>query len=61
MEYFTAIIFFKRELNKDPYKYRNIKNIENFKQFVSKNYKDAIYFNLYNKGTRDFHGRVWIK
>jgi len=61
MEYFTDIVFFKKELEKTPFKYRNIKDIESFKRFLLKKHENAIYFNLYNKGTKDFYGRVWIK
>jgi len=61
MEYYTAIVFFKKELQKDPCKYRNIKDIENFKRFVLKKFNDVMYFNLYTKKDREFYGRVWVK
>jgi len=55
---FTAIVFFKD--NTEPTrKYRNIANINSFYNFCVT--IDAEYFNLYEKTTRLFAERIYIK
>ena len=60
MEYYTAIIFFDKKENKDPYKYRNIntKHVDNFLVFARK--VGGHYVNLYEKKTKRFYCRVWL-
>jgi hypothetical protein len=55
---YSAIVFFKD--NSQPIrKYRNISNINNFINFAKS--LDAEYFNLYEKTTRLYVERVYIK
>jgi hypothetical protein len=61
MNYFNAIVFFKKELNKTPFKYRNIKDKENFKRFCENKIENCDYFNLYDKQTKQFVERIYIK
>lgn len=58
MEYYTAIIFFPELEKKDPYKYRNITQVDNFMKFAKK--IGGHYVNLYEKKTRKFYCRVWL-
>jgi len=55
---FTAIVFFK-DNNQPIRKYRNISNINSFYNFCAG--IDAEYFNLYEKTTRLFAERIYIK
>ena len=57
--YYTAICFFHFSENKQPWKYRNIKNKENFIKFAAKH--GVLYVNFYSKNTREFAGREWIR
>jgi len=54
---FTAIVFFKD--NQPVRKYRNISNINSFYNFCAG--LGAEYFNLYEKTTRLFAERIYIK
>jgi hypothetical protein len=55
---YSAIVFWKD--NRQPIrKYRNISNINNFINFARS--LDAEYFNLYEKTTRLYVERVYIK
>ena len=55
---YSAIVFFKD--NSQPIrKYRNISNINNFINFAKS--LNAEYFNLYEKTTRLYVERVYIK
>lgn len=55
---YSAIVFFKD--NSQPIrKYRNISNINNFINFARS--LDAEYFNLYEKATRLYVERIYIK
>jgi hypothetical protein len=58
--YYTAIVFFKGNLKKTPLKYRNINNLEKFMSFVRDKWTDAIYYNLYDKKTKEFVRRQWL-
>lgn len=54
---YTAIVFMNNGLR--PRKYRNITHINKFEQFcVTIN---ANYFNLYEKTTKNFVERIYIK
>jgi hypothetical protein len=55
---FTAIVFFQ-DNNIPIRKYRNIANINSFYNFCV--IIDAEYFNLYEKTTRLFAERIYIK
>lgn len=54
---YTAIVFF--DYRQEARKYRNITNIDNFTKFAKS--LDAVYFNLYEKSTRKFQERIYIK
>lgn len=56
---FTAIIFFAD--NSQPYKYRGLQNLDSFKKFVLAKYTNALYYNLYDKATKNYFGRVYLK
>ena len=58
MNLFTCIIFFY-DKTKTPAKYRNIKNLEKFKTFA--NTTNGNYFNVYDKQTRGYVQRVYLK
>jgi len=58
MNLFTCIIFFE-DKTKTPAKYRNIKNLDKFKTFASS--ANGIYFNVYEKQTRNFKERIYLK
>lgn len=55
----TAICFFSPKEDRHPLKYRNINNVEKFIKFVEP--KGVLYINFYNKETREFVNRHWIK
>lgn len=54
---YTAIVFMAN--NKPTRKYHNISNINNFTNFVRS--IDADYYNLYEKTTKKFYMRIYIK
>ncbi len=54
---YSAIVFMAN--NTPARKYRNISNIANFTNFAQS--IDADYFNLYEKTTRKFKERIYIK
>lgn len=56
-QYYTAIIFFMPAQEIIPRKYRNIHNLENFKQFAAD--CGAYYFNYYDKATKQYKGRIY--
>ena len=58
MNLFTCIIFFE-DKNRIPAKYRNIRNLEKFKTFA--NTTNGHYFNVYDKQTRGYVQRVYLK
>lgn len=55
---YTCIIFFEDKA-KQPAKYRNIKNLEKFKTFANSVY--AHYFNVYEKQTKNYIKRVYLR
>ena len=55
---YSAIVFFKDNIQPIR-KYRNISNINNFINFARS--LDAEYFNLYEKTTRLYIERIYIK
>jgi len=55
---YSAIVFWK-DNNQPIRKYRNISNINNFINFARS--IDAEYFNLYEKTTRLYVERIYIK
>jgi hypothetical protein len=55
---YSAIVFWK-DNSQSIRKYRNISNINNFINFARS--IDAEYFNLYEKTTRLFVERIYIK
>jgi hypothetical protein len=55
---FTAIVFIN---NIDiPRKYRNISNLNSFRQFAH-TIDGALYYNLYDKATKLFVERIYIQ
>ena len=54
---YSALVFMAN--NTPIRKYRNISNINNFTNFARS--IDADYFNLYEKITRKFYQRIYIK
>jgi hypothetical protein len=55
---FTAIVFMN-DTDQQPRKYRNIANLNSFRQFAEK--INAKYYNLYDKSTKLFVHRIYIK
>ena len=58
MNLFTCIIFFE-DKNKTPAKYRNIKNLKKFKTFATTT--NGHYFNVYDKLTKSYVERIYLK
>jgi hypothetical protein len=58
--YYTAIIFFAPAAEKQPLKYRNIKNRSSLERFITSKHADAWYINYYNKATKAFVERVYL-
>lgn len=56
--YLTAICFFHMDENKPPWKYRNIRNRDNFMKFIAQH--GVMYVNFYSKETKAFVGREWV-
>lgn len=56
---FTAIIFFHHSKNKQPIKYRGITNKTKFEAFADQ--LQGLYINYYNKETKQFDSRKWLK
>lgn len=56
---YTGIVFFHHSKGKTPLKYRGITNKAKFELFAAK--LDALYINYYNKSTKQFEGRKWLK
>lgn len=59
-KYYTAIVFFSPFTKKLPFKYRNIRDENNFVNFCKRKLPGSIYFNLYDKNTKYFVKRIWI-
>ena len=55
---FTAIVFMQ-DINEQPRKYRNIANLNLFRLFVES--INGSYYNLYDKRTKLFVERIYIK
>ena len=55
---FTAIVFMQ-DINEQPRKYRNIANLNSFRLFCET--INASYYNLYDKTTKFFVERIYIK
>jgi len=55
---FTAIVFMQ-DANDQPRKYRNISNLNTFRLFAES--INANYYNLYDKATKFFVERIYIK
>jgi hypothetical protein len=58
LKLFTAIVFMQ-DINEQPKKYRNISNLNSFRLFAEK--INANYYNLYDKTTKLFVERIYIK
>jgi len=56
---YTCIIFFQPEAGIKPRKYRNVNCLLRFEKFVTR--MGGKYYNVYNKSTRGFIERVYIK
>ena len=55
---FTAIVFMQ-DNKEQPRKYRNIANLNSFRLFADS--INAAYYNLYDKTTKIFVERIYIK
>jgi len=55
---FTAIVFMQ-DTTEQPRKYRNIANLNSFRLFAES--INAAYYNLYDKTTKLFVVRIYIK
>jgi len=58
--YYTAIVFFSPFLKQLPRKYRNIRDTQNFERFCRQKLNGAVYYNLYNKNTKEFVRREYL-
>jgi hypothetical protein len=56
---YTAIAFFPAEFANQPCKYRNIGNKDNFVKFAKKS--GFAYINWYDKDTKQFINREYVK
>lgn len=56
---FTAIVFFHHSKGKTPLKYRGITNKAKFEAFADQ--LQGLYINYYNKETKQFDSRKWLK
>ena len=56
--YYNAIVFMQ-DTSQKVRKYRNIKNLNSFKNFCE--LQQASYFNLYRKDNKKFVERVYLK
>lgn len=56
---YKAIVFFPKDQNKQPHKYRNIQENQNFVRFMLK--LGADYANLYDKKTNNYIKRIYAK
>jgi hypothetical protein len=57
----TAIVFFEDHLERKPYKYRNIYNLDGFIKFLQTKHPEAIYFNTYDKKTKLLERRIYLR
>lgn len=55
---YTAIVFF--DTGEAPHKYRSITNTKSLEAYCIKKL-DAWYINYYNKETKQFYNRVYLK
>lgn len=55
---FTAIVFF--DTGEAPHKYRNISNPKSLEAYCARKL-DAWYINYYNKETKEFSHRAYLK
>jgi len=56
---YSCIVFFLPDAGIRPRKYRNVNSLMRFEKFVTS--MGGIYYNVYNKRTREFIERVYIK
>ena len=56
MQYYTAIVFFPKEKNIKPRKYRNVTNLNSLQRYTAK--EGAEYINLYLKKDKTYYGRL---
>jgi len=59
MKYYTCIVFVEGQ--KSPVKYHNIRNFENFEAFLKKKWPLAMYYNTYDRITKEYTGRRVLK
>ena len=57
---FTAIVFFSPFTKKLPFKYRNVNSEDKFSDFCRRKLPGSIYYNLYDKQTKNFIKRIWL-
>jgi hypothetical protein len=56
---YKAIVFFPKDQNKRPHKYRNVQENQNFVRFMLK--LGADYANLYDEKTKSYIKRIYAK
>lgn len=57
---YTAIVFFDKDKNIAPFKYRNIDNFTHFENFLKKTYNNLQYVNYYDKETKLYYSRSYF-
>ena len=58
---YTAIVFFEKEKNIAPFKYRSINNFKLFENYLLNTYQNLHYVNYYDKQTKLYFGRSYFK
>lgn len=56
---YKAIVFFPKETGITPFKYRNVKDDQNFLNFITN--MEAEYCNLYDQKTGTYIKRIYTK
>ena len=58
---FTAIVFYHYNDSRTPCKYRNVIYRERLEDWLRKQTPAPIFINYYNKHTKAFVERIWLK
>lgn len=58
MKLYSCIVFFHEDMKRRPVKYRKVSNIERFKKFAHSDLTGWLYFNYYDRESRQYIGRV---
>ncbi len=54
-----TVIAFRCQGDLAPLKYRNVNNLEKCRRFLET--KGVLFFNAYDKATREYAGRIYVK